>query len=208
MGLAPDVAKQLLQIKAIKLSPQKPFTWASGIKSPIYCDNRIALSFPKVRTFLIEAFVKQSDQFPTFNCIAGVATAGIAHGALLANALDLPFVYVRPKAKKHGMLNQIEGKLHGNEQVLVIEDLISTGGSSLKAVASLKDSGVNVVGVQAIFSYGFEEAIKAFSQEKCLLQTLTNYDVLLTEALTLNYINQTDLSTLNDWRSNPRNWKS
>ncbi len=195
------VAQQLLQIKAIKLSPQNPFTWASGIKSPIYCDNRKVLSYPTARKFIKECFVEKSKSFGFFNMVAGVATAGIAHGALLADALGLPFVYVRSKAKGHGMQNLIEGELRGNERVLVVEDLISTGGSSLKAVQALEDYGCSIAGVVAIFSYGFEKAKTAFEEEDCKLETLSNYDTLLQEALSIGYINETDLAMLENWRA-------
>ncbi len=206
MKLAPDVAGKLLQIKAIKLNPQNPFVWASGIHSPIYCDNRVILSFPRVRTFIIKGLVEKSKEFGHFDLIAGVATSGIAFGALLANELDLPFVYVRDKAKGHGRQNQIEGKLIGNERVLVVEDLISTGGSCLKAVQALEESGCEIAGVVAIFSYGFEQAREAFAAAKCHYDTLTNYDELLKEAIKSNYINKADLETLENWRIAPRKW--
>jgi orotate phosphoribosyltransferase len=185
-----SVAQQLLQIKAIKLNPQNPFTWASGLRSPIYCDNRISLSYPEVRKNIVTAFVHLSASFDTFDTIAGVATAGIPHGALLANALDLPFVYVRSKAKDHGRQNLIEGQLNGGEKVLVVEDLISTGGSSMVA----------------IFSYGFEKANSAFAAANCPMKTITNYDVLIEEAVKINYINPDELALLRAWRENPAEW--
>jgi orotate phosphoribosyltransferase len=206
MKSAPDVAGKLLQIKAIKLNPQNPFTWASGIQSPIYCDNRIILSFPKVRTFVVERLAEKSKEFEPFNTVAGVATSGIAFGALLADRLDLPFVYVRDKAKGHGRQNKIEGKLRGDERVLVVEDLISTGGSCLKAVHALEDYGCEIAGVVAIFSYGFEQAKGAFAAANCKYDTLTNYDELLKEAINSNYINNSDLETLKNWRTAPQKW--
>lgn len=201
-----ELAKHLLQIKAIKLSPQNPFTWASGIKSPIYCDNRIILSHPKVRTFVINAMVEKAKDFTPFDIIAGVATAGIPHGALLANALDLPFIYIRSAAKGHGRQNQIEGELHGTERVLVIEDLISTGGSCLDAVKVLKNKGCSVAGVLAIFSYGFSRAADAFAAEDCHFDTLTNYDILAEEAVKSDYIQSEDHLSLQNWRKSPETW--
>lgn len=206
MNIASEVANQLLQIKAIKLSPQNPFTWASGMQSPIYCDNRILLSYPSQRKAIVRALAEKSKDFGEFNMVAGVATAGIAHGALLAAELDLPFIYVRSKAKAHGRQNLIEGKIRGNERILVVEDLISTGGSSLKAVEALEDQGCNVAGVLAIFSYGFEKANTAFATAECEFRTLTNYDVLLEEAIEIGYIAETQLDTLKMWRHEPENW--
>jgi orotate phosphoribosyltransferase len=200
MNIAAEVAKKLLQIKAIKLSPQNPFTWASGILSPIYCDNRIVLSHPEARNFIKEAFVSCSKEFASFDKIAGVATAGIAHGALLADALDMPFIYVRSKAKAHGRQNQIEGSLTPGEKVLVIEDLISTGGSSLKAIEALVEAGAEVVGIAAIFTYGFDRSVKAFENAGYPLKTLSNYDILINEALKTNFIHQTDVQLLKNWR--------
>ena len=204
--IAIKIAHNLLQIKAIKLNPANPFTWASGIKSPIYCDNRIVLSYPPVRKAVIEAMVQHSTKFKPFQVIAGVATAGIAHGALLAEALELPFVYVRSKAKGHGRQNQIEGELRGNERVLVIEDLISTGGSSLEAVEVLRNRGCNVAGVLAIFSYGFPTAKAAFEKADCPFATLSNYKALISAAIDINYIDQKNLQSLEEWSKNPREW--
>ena len=206
MKLAPDVAEKLLQIKAIKLSPQNPFIWASGIHSPIYCDNRVILSYPEISTFIVEGLANKSKEFGSFDMIAGVATSGIAFGALLANRLNMPFVYVRDKAKGHGRQNQIEGKLNGHERVLVVEDLISTGGSCLKAVHALEEYGCEVAGVIAIFSYGFEQAKEAFAAANCHYDTLTNYDVLLNEAIKSNYISNNDMETLQNWRRAPQKW--
>ena len=206
MKIAPDVASKLLQIKAIKLNPQNPFVWASGINSPIYCDNRIILSYPKTRAFVIEALAEKSKEFGHFDVIAGVATSGIAFGALLAEKLDLPFVYVRDKAKGHGRQNQIEGKLDKTQRVLVVEDLISTGGSCLKAVDVLREYGCEVVGVEAIFSYGFESAVENFAIANCRYDTLTNYNELLKEAIKSEYINSSDMETLENWREAPQKW--
>ncbi len=191
----------MLQIKAIKLSPQKPFTWASGLKSPIYCDNRLVLSHPDIRNFIKAAFVEKAKAFGPIEVVAGVATAGIAHGALLADALELPFVYVRSKAKAHGRQNIIEGTIRGGERVLVIEDLISTGGSSLAAVNTLRQAGCTVAGVLAIFSYNFDTAKQAFEKATCPLETLSNYDVMIREALASKYISLHDVDLLTTWRT-------
>lgn len=200
------VARRLLEIKAVKLSPQQPFTWASGLLSPIYCDNRVALSHPAVRSFLKDCLAEQSKQFGEFDVVAGVATAGIPHGALLADKLEKPFVYVRSGAKDHGRRNLIEGELPEGSRVLVIEDLISTGGSCLKAVEALQDAGSIVVGVLAIFQYGFSKADEAFAAKNIVFQTLTNYDILVQEAAQSNYIDAGDLETLQQWRENPEAW--
>lgn len=204
--LASEIAHHLLQIKAIKLNPANPFTWASGIKSPIYCDNRVVLSHPPVRRSVIAGMVEQSKQFEPFQVVAGVATAGIAHGALLAEALDLPFVYVRSKAKGHGRQNQIEGDLRGNERVLVIEDLISTGGSSLEAVNVLETVGCHIAGVLAIFSYGFPSAVQAFKEADCPFATLSNYDALIEAATEIGYIKESDMESLKEWSADPKAW--
>lgn len=199
LNRAATIAQKLLQIKAIKLSPQSPFTWASGIQSPIYCDNRIVLSHPDVRNFVKQAFLEKAKEFGHFNKIAGVATAGIAHGALLADVMNMPFIYIRSKAKGHGRKNLIEGELQGNEQVLVVEDLISTGGSSLKAVEAVRETGATVVGVIAIFTYGFEKARIAFEAANCPLKTLSNYNTLINEAVKTNYIQDSDVQLLKNW---------
>ena len=201
------VAEFLLQIKAIKLQPENPFTWASGWKSPIYCDNRKTLSYPAIRTYIRQEFVNAINRdYAKPDVIAGVATAGIPHGALVADVLNLPFVYVRDKPKGHGLENQIEGKLELGQRVFVIEDLISTGGSSLKAVDALRAAGAEVVGLGAIFTYGFPQAENAFEQANCKAVTLTNYDTLLDIALRNNYIKQGELDTLKAWKENPQGW--
>ena len=201
------VAESLLQIKAVKLSPQKPFTWASGWKSPIYCDNRKTLSYPALRTFIRQQFVHIiNSEFGRPDMIAGVATGGIAHGALVAHDLGLPFIYVRSGAKEHGMKNLVEGDLTVGRSVVVVEDLVSTGKSSLNAVAALREAGCEVKGMVAIFTYGFDEATKAFAKEKVNLQALTNYSVLLDQALRSDYITEKDLVPLNEWRKDPANW--
>ena len=201
MNIASEVAKQLLQIKAIKLSPQKPFTWASGILSPIYCDNRITLSYPAIRQIIKEGLVEKSNEFGNFDAVAGVATAGIAHGLLLAEALEKPFAYVRNKPKGHGRQNQIEGQLPEGTKVLVVEDLISTGGSSLAAVKALRDAGLEVAGVLAVFNYNFEKTKNAFEEARCKVDSLSNYDVMIREALAGKYINLIDVDLLATWRS-------
>jgi len=202
MTIANEVAKHLLQIKAIKLSPQNPFTWASGIQSPIYCDNRITLSYPEVRNTIKAAFAQESSAFGDFDIVIGVATAGIPHGALLADAIGKPFAYVRSKAKGHGRQNLIEGEVKAGQKALVIEDLISTGGSCIKAVDALRENDIEVVGVMAIFTYGFEKAVRAFEKADCKFATLSNYDALIEEALASNYISENDLKVLTDFRAN------
>ncbi|MCD6067449.1 MAG: orotate phosphoribosyltransferase [Bacteroidetes bacterium] len=201
------IAEYLLQIKAIKLQPENPFTWASGWKSPIYCDNRKTLSFPAVRTFIRQQFVDTiNEAFGKPDVIAGVATGGIAQGALVAQDLGLPFVYVRSEAKKHGLTNMVEGVVEAGQSVVVIEDLISTGGSSLKAVEALREAGCMVKGMVAIFTYGFNTAEENFAAAKCQLETLSNYHVLIEEALRNNYITEKDLDSLKKWREAPDKW--
>ena len=201
------IAEFLLQIKAIKLQPNKPFTWASGWKSPIYCDNRITLSFPKVRTFIRQEFVKIiSDNFGKPDVIAGVATGAIAQGALVAQEMGLPFVYVRAEAKKHGLTNMIEGVVQKGQSVVVIEDLISTGGSSLKAVEVLREAGCEVKGMAAVFTYGFKTANDNFKKAKCKYHTLCNYEILIKQALETEYIDEKDLVSLLEWHENPAEW--
>ena len=208
MTIAEAVSDKLLQINAIKLSPQKPFTWASGLKSPIYCDNRIVLSYPEVRKFVIEQFQEKAKEMPAFDCIAGVATAGIPHGALLAALMDVPFIYVRSSAKAHGRQNQIEGKLEAGQKVLVIEDLISTGGSCLQAVECLREAKAEVVGVLAIFTYGFERAKLAFQEANCKMATLSHYDALLKQATARKHISPEHQITLQAWRDDPKAWSA
>ncbi|GET46780.1 orotate phosphoribosyltransferase [Capnocytophaga felis] len=205
---AQKTADFLLQIKAIKLNSENSFTWASGWKSPIYCDNRIILSYPEVRNFVTSEMVKQiREKYPNVEVIAGVATGAIGIGMLVANQLGLPFIYVRPEPKKHGRQNQIEGLLEANQNVVVIEDLISTGMSSLNAVKALKDSQANVLGMIAIFSYGFDVANSNFANEKVNLHTLGDYESLLLQALKIGYISENELETLKEWRENPSQWK-
>jgi orotate phosphoribosyltransferase len=205
--IAKKTAEYLLQIKAIKLQPSKPFTWASGWRSPIYCDNRMTLSFPEVRTFIREAFAARVMQlYPDTGMIAGVATGAIAHGALVADRLDLPFIYVRSGAKGHGLGNQIEGHYEKGQKVVVIEDLISTGGSSLGAVRTLREAGCTVQGMIAIFTYGFSKAYDAFTTEGCRLDTLSNYNVLTDMAAASGYISDSEVETLREWRKDPSSW--
>ena len=201
------VAEQLLQIKAIKLSVDKPYTWASGWKSPIYCDNRLSLSYPKVRNYIRRELASAViDKFGEPDVIAGVATGAIAWGALVAQDLGLPFVYVRSAAKGHGLANMIEGYIESGLSVVVVEDLISTGMSSLKAVSALRDAGCKVNGMVSIFSYGFDEADKNFKNEKCKLITLSDYDSLIKQAVTSEYITEKSLKSLAAWRNNPSVW--
>jgi len=204
---AKKIAEYLLQIKAIKLQPSNPFTWASGWKSPIYCDNRKTLSFPEVRSFIRDSFVSLlKSSYPEAELIAGVATGAISHGALVADKLELPFVYVRSGAKEHGLGNRIEGYFTSGQKVVVIEDLISTGGSSLNAVRALRDAGCNVLGMAAIFTYEFKRASDAFSAENVTLNTLSNYSALIETALNTGYITVADLETLKLWRVDPAKW--
>lgn len=201
------IAEFLLQIKAIKLQPTKPFTWASGWNSPIYCDNRVTLSYPKIRTFIRQQYVDTIiEEFGKPDIIAGVATGGIAQGALVAQELGVPFVYVRSEAKKHGLSNMIEGVVEKGQSVIVIEDLISTGGSSLKAVEALRDAGCDVKGMVAIFTYGFKTAADNFKKAKCKVIPLCDYDTLVKQALQSNYINEKNLKPLKEWRENPSEW--
>lgn len=202
------LAEFLLQIKAIKLNVKTPFQWASGWNSPIYCDNRLTLSYPKIRTFIRQSYANAIiDQFGRPDAIAGVATGGIAQGALVAQELDLPFIYVRPEPKGHGLTNQIEGFVEAGQNVVLVEDLISTGGSSLKAVHALKQKGCNVKGLVAIFSYQFQVAEDAFAAANCPFTTLTNYEVLLEKAVETRYIKEADLEELLEWRTNPALWR-
>lgn len=202
-----QIAESLLQIKAIILQVKNPFTWASGWKSPIYCDNRKTLSFPKVRTFIRQELVNAvTENFGTPDVIAGVATGGIAQGVLIAEALGIPFIYVRVKPKSHGLSNMIEGVVEAEQSVVVVEDLVSTGASSLNAVEALRDAGCKVKGMVAIFSYGFAEAVKSFKDNDVKLITLTDYDSLMKKALETNFVSEKDIASLNEWRKNPQEW--
>lgn len=204
---AQKTAELLLQINAIKLNPKSPFSWASGWKSPIYCDNRITLSFPEIRNFLREEFSKNIEkEFGKPDVIAGVATGAIGIGILVAEQMGLPFVYVRPEPKKHGRQNQIEGFLQKGQTVVVIEDLISTGNSSLMAVEALKEAGAHVKGMVAIFTYGFQISEDNFKAQNVELKTLSNYENLLSQAIAKNYITENELTTLQDWRLSPDTW--
>lgn len=197
----------LLQSKAIKLEPAKPFTWASGWKSPIYCDNRITLSYPNIRSAIRDSLVALiKENFPDVAVIAGVATGAIAQGALVAQELNLPFAYVRSAPKKHGMENLIEGEVRPNQKVVVVEDLISTGNSSLMAVEALRKAGAEVLGMVAIFTYGFGIAEENFQKAGCKLLTITNYEQLLEVAVPEGYITSSQLGLLKEWRTNPSGW--
>ena len=200
-------AKFLLQIKAVKLNDESPFTWASGRKSPIYCDNRITLSYPEIRTFIRQRFVDAIlEQFGDVDVIAGVATGGIAQGALVAQELGKPFVYVRSEEKKHGLTNQIEGEIKSGQSVVVIEDLVSTGKSSLIAVNVLREKGCDVKGMVAIFTYNLDVAKKNFEDADVVLRTLTNYDRLVEVAKEEEYIKDSAMESLAKWRENPEKW--
>lgn len=202
------IAQKLLDVKAIKLQPQNPFTWASGWTSPIYCDNRKTLSYPEVRNFIkLQLSRLVMEMYPDADAIAGVATGAIAQGALVADTLGLPFVYVRSSPKGHGMENLIEGDLKPGMKVVVIEDLISTGGSSLKAVNAIRNNACEVAGMLAIFTYGFEISTKEFAANNVELTTLSDYQSLLSLAAEINYIKQNDVATLEEWRKDPANWK-
>jgi orotate phosphoribosyltransferase len=205
---AGKVAEMLLKIEAIKLNTERPFTWSSGWKSPIYCDNRLSLSYPEVRSAIRDGLIGAiRENFFTAESIAGVATAGIAQGAIVADAMNLPFLYVRPKPKDHGMENLIEGKITKGQQVVVIEDLVSTGGSSLKTVAALRDAGFKVLGMVSIFNYGFDIATRNFYEADVSLISLSDYSHLLTQALSEKYITEAQVTSLKAWRVDPSNWK-
>ena len=205
---AKKTAELLLQINAIKLDPENPFTWASGWKSPIYCDNRIVLSYPTMRNYVREEMAKQVEElYGKPEVIAGVATGAIGIGILVADYLNLPFIYVRPAAKSHGRQNQIEGKLEPGQKVVVIEDLISTGKSSLHAVDALVEAGADIKGMLAIFTYGFDAAVNNFANKGVELHTLSDYEHLLKQVSETDYIRENQLTTLSGWRSNPSNWK-
>jgi orotate phosphoribosyltransferase len=201
------IAQHLLQINAIKLNPAKPFTWASGWKSPIYCDNRKTLSFPETRNLIRDSFVDFiKKNYPEAEGIAGVATGAIAHGALVADQLKLPFVYIRSAAKGHGLENLIEGEYKPGQKFVVIEDLISTGGSSLKAVEALRTENCSVLGMIAIFTYGFSTAVDNFLNAQCPLNTLSNYEILIETAIKKGYISENEIDTLKEWRKIPDKW--
>ena len=200
-------AEKLLKVKAIKLQPSNPFTWASGWKSPFYCDNRKTLSYTDLRSFVkIELTRTILENFQDVDAIAGVATGAIAQGALVADALNLPFVYVRSKPKDHGLENLIEGELKPGMKVVVVEDLISTGGSSLKAVEAIRNNGCEVVGMVASYTYGFPVAEKAFEDAKVRLITLTNYEAVVAEAVKTGYITEDEVEVLHEWRKDPAHW--
>jgi len=205
---AKKTAELLLQINAIKLKPENPFTWASGWKSPIYCDNRIILSYPEIRNYVREEMAKQVEKlYGKPDVIAGVATGAIGIGMLVADYLNLPFIYVRPEAKSHGRQNQVEGQLNQDQTVVVIEDLISTGKSSLNAVDALKTAGANIKGMLAIFTYGFETATENFEKYDIDFHTLGDYEHLVSQASETGYIKEDQLNTLMEWRQNPSTWK-
>ncbi len=205
---AGKIAAMLLQIQAIKLNIDKPFTWSSGWKSPIYCDNRLSLSYPEIRSSIKEGLVEAIKQnFFTAESIAGVATAGIAQGALVAESMNLPFLYVRPKPKDHGMENLIEGRVLKGQKVVVVEDLVSTGGSSLKAAQALKDAGFEVLGMVSIFNYGFDIATRNFYEANLSLISLSDYNSLLHYALQQEFVTEDEVISLKAWRVDPSNWK-
>ena len=206
-SLEKEIAKHLLQIEAVKLSPEAPFIWASGWKSPIYCDNRITLSYPETRDAIKKAFADAVKKlYPEVDVIVGVATGAIALGALVADYLDLPMVYVRSSAKGHGMGNLIEGKLSEGQKCVVIEDLVSTGGSSLKAVEALREANADVLGMLAIFTYQFPIADQNFRKANCELATLSNYTALIDEAVESGYVKEALIETLSEWRNKPSEW--
>lgn len=207
-NVAEQVASHLLQIKAVKLEPKNPFTWASGWKSPIYCDNRKTLSYPQVRTYIRDQFVALiKNKYPDTEVIAGVATGAIAQGALVAQELGLPFIYVRSSAKNHGLENLIEGEYQTGQKVVVIEDLISTGGSSIQAVKALRDAGCEVLGLVAIFTYGFQKATDNFAEARCQLDTLSNYDAMIDLAVKTGYVQSGEVEKLKEWRISPETYK-
>lgn len=207
LDITKRIAELLLEAQAIKLSPEKPFQWSSGWFSPIYCDNRVALSYPDTRTFIKKALAELiRAKYPNAQAVVGVATGGIAQGALVADILELPFAYVRPEPKKHGMGNQIEGRLEKGQSVVIVEDLISTGGSSLKTVDVLREAGIEVAGMVAIFTYGFQVAADNFTEKNVELHTISNYNALIEVALEHKYVNETQLESLSSWRVAPERW--
>jgi orotate phosphoribosyltransferase len=201
------IAEKLLEIEAVKLSPKQPFKWASGWNSPIYCDNRLTLSYPEIRTIIKKEFVRViNETYPDVQAIAGVATAGIPQGALIADVLNLPFLYVRASAKSHGLENRVEGKVTEGLKVVVVEDLVSTGGSSISAVEALRLAKANVLGLVAIFSYGFNVADENFAKVNLKTKCLCDYPVMIEEAKKRNYVSEDDLESLRQWRQNPSTW--
>lgn len=206
-SISRQVAAKLLDIGAIKLNLKEPYTWASGWKSPIYCDNRLALSYPEIRSFIKEALIGViHNNFHDVEAIAGVATAGIPQGALVAESLGLPFIYVRSKPKGHGMTNMIEGLIKPGQKVLLVEDLISTGGSSIKAGLALREAGIEVMGMVAIFTYGFQLATDNFNEVDIKVCTLSNYNEMIEEAVASGYVSQDEVASLQSWRVDPSNW--
>ena len=206
--VAEQVASHLLQIKAIKLEPNHPFTWASGWKSPIYCDNRKTLSYPEVRSYIRDQFAAVvREKYPQAEVIAGVATGAIAQGVLVAQELNLPFIYIRSSAKSHGLENLIEGEYKAGQKVVVIEDLISTGGSSLQAVEALRKAGCEVLGMAAIFTYGFQKATDNFKAAACELTTLSNYNAMIDLAVKTGYVQEADVEKLKEWRKSPETYQ-
>ncbi|MFI3314886.1 MAG: orotate phosphoribosyltransferase [Rikenellaceae bacterium] len=206
--IAREVAETLLQIKAIKLNPTNHFTWASGWNSPIYCDNRKILSYPTARKLVSQSFAQTIEElYPEADVIAGVATGAIAHGVLVAESMQKPFIYVRSAPKSHGMANQVEGEITPGAKVVVVEDLVSTGGSSLNAVEALRNAGYEVLGMVAIFTYGFNTAAENFDAAGVKLTTLSNYPTMIEVATEQEYINQSDIETLKEWRKSPQTWK-
>lgn len=203
------IAEQLLEIKAVALNPNQPFTWASGLKSPIYCDNRLTMSYPKVRKEIANGLAQIiKENYPDVEVIAGTATAGIPHAAWVAEVLDLPMVYIRGKAKDHGKKNQIEGCISPNQKMVVIEDLISTGGSVLEACAAAEQEGADVLGVAAIFTYGLPKGVENFEKAQVPFITITNYNELIEVAISKNYINESEVALLNKWKENPKDWQN
>lgn len=207
LDITKRIAELLLEAQAIKLSPEKPFQWSSGWFSPIYCDNRVALSYPDTRTFIKKALAELiRAKYPNAQAVVGVATGGIAQGALVADLLELPFAYVRPEPKKHGMGNQIEGRLEKGQSVVIVEDLISTGGSSLKTVDALREAGIEVAGMVAIFTYGFQVAANNFAEKNVELHTISNYNALIEVALEHDYVSSEQVESLAAWRVAPESW--
>ena len=203
------IAEQLLEIKAVALNPSQPFTWASGLKSPIYCDNRLTMSYPKVRKEVANGLAQIiKEHYPDVEVIAGTATAGIPHAAWVAEVLNLPMVYIRGKAKDHGKKNQIEGFISPNQKMVVIEDLISTGGSVLEACVAAEQEGADVLGVAAIFTYGLPKGIENFEKAQVPFTTLTNYNELIEVAVSKEYINDSEVVLLNKWKENPKDWQN